>query len=120
MGRASRGGRRRRARNGRPGIRTAGMGPRSAALDAGTDTRPRMGCTAVQRDRKAAPARIARRTECPRPAAKGDPMILKEDENLVTLREVVRDFLDEGDITAAPEGQPRWDPARWARACKEL
>jgi alkylation response protein AidB-like acyl-CoA dehydrogenase len=47
-------------------------------------------------------------------------MILRQDENLATLREVVRDFLDEGDVTAAPEGQPRWEPARWARACKEL
>lgn len=47
-------------------------------------------------------------------------MIVREDEDLAALRGVVRDYLDEGEVTAAPEGQPRWDPARWARACKEL
>ncbi|WP_040841670.1 acyl-CoA dehydrogenase family protein [Nocardia brevicatena] len=47
-------------------------------------------------------------------------MILRDDPDMATLREVVRDFLDEGEVAAASEDRPRWDPARWSRACSEL
>lgn len=47
-------------------------------------------------------------------------MILRDDPDMAALREVVRDFLDEGEVTAAVEGQPKWDSARWLRACSEL
>ena len=47
-------------------------------------------------------------------------MILRQDADLDTLRTVVREFLREDDIAAGTSGQPRWNPARWRRACTEL
>lgn len=47
-------------------------------------------------------------------------MILQETDELTTLREVLRDYLGQWEVGAAAEGEPRYDPAAWRRACVEL
>ncbi|MGW0017301.1 acyl-CoA dehydrogenase family protein [Rhodococcus sp. NPDC003382] len=47
-------------------------------------------------------------------------MILAENEDLVALQQVAREFLGSGELAAPQSGSVQFDRAKWSRACSEI